>query len=99
MQGLETIIAANAAKSTVLPRGLNDSGSVSVQGEWSVLIFNPENRGYKGYVEARAIYGENANFFTRDAAKEFALTFLSARVTRFHSKEWEQILTGTYSEQ
>ena len=94
MQGLETIIAANAAKSTVLPRGLNDSGSVSVQGEWSVLVGTP-----KGYVEARNLFGDRANFFTRDAAKEFALTLLSARVVRFHTKEWEEILLGTYSEQ
>ena len=91
MQGIEVIIATNAAKS-VLPRGLNDSGSVSVQGEWSVLIGTP-----KGYVEARNLFGERANFFSRDAAKEFSLQFLSARVVRFHTQEWEEILQGVHS--
>ena len=92
MNGLETIIATNEAKSTVLPRGLNDSGSIQVQGDWSVLIGTP-----KGYVEARNLYGEKANFFSRDAAKEFSLQFLSSRVVRFHTEEWEQILAGVHS--
>jgi hypothetical protein len=104
MNGLDVIIRQNQEAQQrygINPktgRQLNDSGSVQVQGDWSVLIFNPEGRGVKGYVEARSIYGEGANFFTRDAAVEFSLKFKETRVVRFHSSQWDQILSGVHSD-
>lgn len=57
------------------------------QGNWSVLIPTES-----GFVEARNRYGAKADFRTEVQAKEFANTFLGAKVVRFHTAEWESLL-------
>ena len=98
MHGLETIIALNTSANN--KRKQNDSGSIQVQGNFSVLL-----KTDKGYVEARNIFPDKANFhrysdavrFSRDLKQSIHThprfpAFLESRVVEFHSPEWEQLL-------
>lgn len=61
------------------------------QGAWSVLL--PVDGGL---VEARNHFGDEADFKTIEEAMAFAEQFPESVICEFHSKTWEEFLSGKH---